>query len=112
MVNVRTIEVYKDIAARLCKKAELTQDQKNQIRESWKKKRSKTNKHPVNMKELEEKDWSKTVEEVQMFGAGMKEAWELIEECNINNVIHAAKMARCGEAHMRLAQSVFAKAKR
>ena len=29
MVNVRTIKAYKDLAARLCKKSELTQDQKN-----------------------------------------------------------------------------------
>ena len=41
----------------------------------------------------------------------MKEALELIEECNIDNVIHSAKIARCGEAHKRLAQRYFAKAK-
>ena len=35
----------------------------------------------------------------------------LVEQCNIHNVIHSAKIARCGETHKRLAQRYFAKAK-
>ena len=35
---------------------------------------------------------NKKYEEVQLFGTEMKEALELIEECNIDNVIHAAKI--------------------
>ena len=36
---------------------------------------------------------------------------EQIEACNINNVIHAAKIARYGEAHKQMAPSYMAKAK-
>ena len=38
-VNARTIEVYKELAVSFSKKAELTKDQKEQIREGWTKKR-------------------------------------------------------------------------
>ena len=36
---------------------------------------------------------------------------ELIDQCYFNNVIHSAKITRCGEAHKRLTQHYFAKAK-
>ena len=36
---------------------------------------------------------------------------EQIEACDINNVIHAAKIDRYGEAHKQKAQSYMAKAK-
>ena len=36
---------------------------------------------------------------------------EQIEACDINNVIHAAKIARYGETHKQKAQSYMAKAK-
>ena len=41
----------------------------------------------------------------------MKQSLEMISQCDPSNVIHSAKMTRQGEAHKRLAQGYFAKAK-
>ena len=54
---------------------------------------------------------TKIEEEFQKFGGEAKAALEQIEACDINNVIHAAKIARYGEAHKQMAQSYMAKAK-
>ena len=35
----------------------------------------------------------------------------MVCQCDLHNVIHSAKMTKCGEAHKRLAQQYFAKAK-
>ena len=46
LVNGRTVMAYKKIAGRCSKKEILTKEQKDQIKESWKRKReSKSNKH-------------------------------------------------------------------
>ena len=49
--------------------------------------------------------------EIQTFGMEMKQGLEQIEQCDLSNVIHSAKMTRQGEAHKRLAQAYYAKAK-
>ena len=41
----------------------------------------------------------------------MKQSLEMIKQCDLSNVIHSAKMTRQGEAHKKLAQAYFAKAK-
>ena len=50
---------------------------------------------------------NKNIDEVQK----LEVALEHIEAWNINNLIHAAKKARFGEAHTRVAQSYMATAK-
>ena len=72
---------------------------------------SKQQKKKARTKEQEEAEVSKHIDEVQKFGAEAKVALEQIEACNTSNVIHAAKIARYGEAHKRKAQSYMAKAK-
>ena len=49
--------------------------------------------------------------EIQTFGMEMKQGLEMIEQCDLNNVIHSAKMTRQGEAQKKMAQAYFAKAK-
>ena len=46
-----------------------------------------------------------------MFGKQIQELLELTEQCDLSNVIHSAKLTRCGEAHKQLAHQYFAKAK-
>ena len=41
----------------------------------------------------------------------MKQGLEIIEQCDLSNVIRSAKMTRQGEAHKNLAQAYFTKAK-
>ena len=92
MLNLITIKAYKDLAAKLSKKEEPARAQKDKIKESWMEKRSKQKK--TRTKEQEEAEVSKRIDEVQNFGTEVKVALEQIEACNINNVIHAAKIAR------------------
>ena len=54
---------------------------------------------------------SNKVDEVQKYGAEVKEILEQIGTCDLENVIHAAKIARYGEVHTRMAQSYIARAK-
>ena len=49
--------------------------------------------------------------EIQAFGIEMKQGLEIIEQCDLSNVIHSAKMTRQGEAHKKMAQAYFAKSK-
>ena len=50
-------------------------------------------------------------EEIQNFGMEMKQGLEIMEQCDLSNVINSAKMTRQGEAHKKMAQAYFAKAK-
>ena len=59
----------------------------------------------------EEADLNIKIEEIQKLGSEAKEALDQIEACDINNTIHAAKIARYGEVHKQKAQSYIAKAK-
>ena len=74
-------------------------------------KRKKQKGKKTRTKEHDEAGFGKKIDEVQKFGSEAMAAKEQIEACNINNVIHAAKIARYGEAHKQLAQSYMAKAK-
>ena len=110
-LSMETLEAYKELVAKLSKKEELAQSQKDQIEESWMTKRTKQKGKEKRTKEQEEAEFCRKIEEVQKFGGEAKAALEQIEACDINNVIHAAKIARYGEAHKQMAQSYMAKAK-
>ena len=56
-------------------------------------------------------EWDNIFDEIQQIGTEIQELLELTEQCDFNNVIHSAKITRRGEAHKRLAQQYFAKAK-
>ena len=108
---INTIEAYKELAAKLSKKEELAHAQEDHIKDSCMPKSSKQKNKKTRTKEQEEAEVNNKIDEVQTFGAEVKAALEQIEACNINNVIHAIKIARYGETHKRLAQSYIAKAK-
>ena len=109
LVNGRTVKAYKELAGRYSKKEILTNDQKDQIKDGWKRKRERKNKKTNPTKAQEEEEWTNIFAEVQKFGTENKELLELIEQCDFGNVIHSAKITRWGEAHKRLAQHYFAK---
>ena len=110
-LSIKTFAAYKELVAKLSKKEELAQSQKDQIKESWMTKRTKQKGKEKRTKVQEQSGCGRKIEEVQKFGGEAKAALEQIEACNINNVIHAAKIARYGEAHKQMAQSYMAKAK-
>ena len=56
-------------------------------------------------------DVNTKIEEVQKLGSEVKEALEQIETCDLNNTIHAAKIARLGEVHKQKAQGYLATVK-
>ena len=89
----------------------LANEQKDLIRENWKKKRERKTKKATSTIEQNEVEWDNIFDEIQQFGMEIQELLELTEQCDFNNVIHSAKITRCGEAHKRLAQQYFAKAK-
>ena len=59
----------------------------------------------------QEERWANIFKEIQTFGTELKQILEIVNQCDPSNVIHSAKMTRWGEAHERLAQGYFAKAK-
>ena len=96
---------------KLSKQEKLTQSQKDQIKESLTTKRSKQPGKGKKTAAREEADFNIKIEEVQKLGSEAKEALDQIKTCDINNTVHAAKIARYGEAHKQKAQSYIAKAK-
>ena len=60
-------------------------------------------------REQEEEKWTGIFSEFQKFGVEMRELLELIGQCDLDNVIHSAKITRCEEAHKRLAQQYLQK---
>ena len=110
-VTGKTLAAYKELAAKCSKKATLTDLQKSTIKASWKGQREKKKKKaPANNKPKQD-DWGSIFDEIQQFGNEAQELLELTEQCDLNNGINSAKLTRCGEAHKRLAQRYFAKAK-
>ena len=109
-VTGNTAKAYVDLATKSCTKANLTEDQKKTIKANWKGKRQRVSKSKAT-KDCKEPNWDETFEEFQQFGKQMLELLEQMQQCDLNNGIHAAKLTRCGEAHNKLAQQYFAKAK-
>ena len=110
LVTGKTLRAYVDLATKCSKKGTLTDDQKSSIKASWKGKREKNNKKAAPKDKLQT-NWDDTFEEIQLFGKQIQELLELTEQCDLSNVIHSAKLTRCGEAHKQLAHQYFAKAK-
>ena len=46
--------------------------------------------------EQEEERWANIFEEIQTFGTELQQILEMVNQCDPSNVIHSAKMARCG----------------
>ena len=109
--NQRTLEAYKALARNISRKEELTEIQKEQIMDNWIRDNVKGKKMKTKTKEEIAKQAAEKVDEVQKLGAEIKEILEQIDTCDLANVIHAAKIARYGEVHTRLAQSYLGKAK-
>ena len=109
--SIKTIAAYKELAGNLSKQEKLTQNQKDQIKESWTAKGNKQSGKGKETAAQEEVDLNIKIEEVQKLGNEAREAMDQIEACDINNTIHAAKIARYGEAHKQKAQSNLAKVK-
>ena len=106
----KTYRAYVDPATKCSKKTTLTDEQINSIKVSLKGKREKKNKKAAPKDKLQT-NWDDAFEEIQLFGKQIQELLELTEQCDLSNVIHSAKLTRCGEAHKRLAHQYFAKAK-
>ena len=89
----------------------MSQFQKDQIKDNWINVSVRGKKGKAKTKEEIAEQAGDKVEEVQKLGAEIKEILEQIETCDLANVIHAAKIARYGEVHTRMAQSYIARAK-
>ena len=105
------MKAYKELVERGSQKEKLSDEQKAIIKEGWKRKREKKTTGPILNPEQEEERWANIFKEIQTFGTELKQILEMINQCGPSNVIHSSKMTRCGEAHKRLAQGYFAKAK-
>ena len=109
--NEATMKAYKDLTERGSKQESLTENQRDIIKAGWKRKRERKGKGTVHDAHKEEERWANMFKEIQIFGTEMKQALELAQQCDLTNVIHSAKMTRQGEAHKKMAQAYFAKAK-
>ena len=66
--------------------------------------------HKKSRTEEEQKDEDeKHVREIQQHATEMKEMLDLIQECDIDNVIHAAKARRIGDMHIEKAKCIRSK---
>ena len=111
LVNGRTVKAYIELAGKCSKNKNPYQRPEGPDQRELEKEAREENKQKTPTIEQKEVEWNNTFDEVQQFGTEVQELLELTEQCDFNNVIHSAKIARCGEAHKRLAQQYFAKAK-
>ena len=95
-----TLKSYIQLALKLSKKSQLNDTQKEQVMKQW---------VSLNRIYLDEKgnsirpqEWAeKQVDEVFNPATEGSEMLTHVRSCNVQNVIHAAKLRRIGEAHKR-----------
>jgi len=101
-----TLKSYTQLALKLSKKSQLNDTQKEQVMKQW------VNLNKIHLDEkgnsIRPQEWAeKQVEEVLNTATEVSEMLTHVRECNVQNVIHAAKLIRIGEAHKTKAK-VFA----
>ena len=104
------MHAYMEIAQLQARKAELSDQQRLQVKARWAHRTGK--KAEQNQTTIEkEASLNERINEIQKLGTEFKEMMEQAKECDISNSIHAAKIKRLGELHTTRAQSLIAKAK-
>jgi len=106
--NKQTLRKYQEIAEKAAKKQTLSESQRKQIIDNWCAKRHcKLKKDEVGRETLN--TYEKHVDQLQEAAKEFANMNKDLQECDIDNLIHAAKIMRIGEEHARKAQSYRAK---
>ena len=86
----------------------LTDQQKEQTKSNWHKKRNVKSKNGKERKDKDE-EYDKHIAEIQKEAQEFDHLKSEFDKCNLDNVIHAAKIVRLGEMHIKKAAEVSKK---
>ena len=105
-----TMDSYIERATKITKKCVLDEQQKSQMRSSWKDKVSGKGSGNQDKEQQRQKD-EEHVADVQNAANEIKEMLDVALACDLGNSIHSAKLTRLGELHKKKAQAFTAKTK-
>jgi len=104
--NQETLKAYLKQAKASGEKSNLTETQMKQISESWKQTDRKKADQPKEEEACIKEEAEKHVEEIQQHATDFNEISAQVHGCNLDNVIHAAKIKRLGDAHEARAKAI------
>lgn len=108
MLNKETIDAYSELATKFSNNMELTDQQKQQVQQSWNKAGPR---RTMQTKGQTTADGclKSHIAEIQQHARNINEMHQEMQKCDVNNTTHAAKITRMGELHIRKAKAVMGK---
>ena len=102
-LNKQTLKAYHQHAEKMARKRNLTDERKSQIKTNWYRKRTDKVRNEEEREELR----AKYDEQIQRLQQAAQEVFEMnqqMQQCDVTNIIHSAKIARMADAHANKAK--------
>ena len=109
--NQSTIKAYEKVSGKMAKNRTMTQEQKDKVEIKWRNTGSRKIRKEEQRKQ-EDEALQQHIEEIEQAATEFHEMAQEVETCDIDNVIHSAKLTRLGSMHHNKAKSLMEKCKR